>query len=112
MRKPEPTIHSWANDIRRRFRGIYSEKDFAQLMFQFANQIPRGIETDNRFEVMRILVETHNSKSLQLAIVWLDRAGYGETSAGSLFNEIYSIRTFERNLKQKGQRPAQARARH
>jgi hypothetical protein len=112
MRKSEPTVHQWANAICRRFREDYGEKAFARLISHFADQIPRGIETDNHFEVMRILVETNNSKSLQLAIIWLDRAGYGESSAGSLFNEIYSIRIFERNLKQKGQRPVQARARH
>ncbi len=92
------TISIWANEIRRRAITAMGEREFAKLMLHFDQQVPPGDDQDRLLFVLGFLVKVQDPKSAQLAICWLDGAGYGETTCNRLFDEINRLRQ-ERELR-------------
>ena len=92
------TIHTWANRIEQRIIEAHGEKEFAKLLLFFDQLIPTEevSSLDRLAHVMKIMVVSNDAKAMQLAVIWMDRAGYGETMADGLFKEIFELRALQR----------------
>jgi hypothetical protein len=86
----EQNLHTWAGFLRQQFIEAYGEMEFARRLLEFDKLIPDGIP-DRRGYMLEMFTTDTAFKAFHLAVVWLDRIGYGDLLVSELFEEILQV---------------------
>jgi hypothetical protein len=82
------TIKTWADEIRSRAIWHYGEKGFAIRLLEF----DANLAASKQEAALNILVKATDPVAMQLAVVWLDGAGYSAVTLEQLYQQIYRLR--------------------
>ncbi len=94
------TIASAAQEIRQAVLSAYSEKESARLMLHFKHRLEEQAPGGEVPTAVTILIRGQDGGAMQLALVYLDAAGFGSLSLEELLAEVLYWRRWTNDHEQ------------
>jgi hypothetical protein len=84
------TVHEVAQQIHRRiFRFFGSTKFTSRYLIMFDVVLTDEVPEENRLNLILSLIrQATSARTIELALVWMDNAGYGHLELAHIFNQL------------------------